>query len=86
MTCPWDRQLPGVWECCRCGREVINCSAKPPLPCEGVEVYSLPSDEAPRFVGVDYGRDGGTTECEVEYLDDGTIKVLDIRHTPAVAQ
>lgn len=46
--------------------------------------YQLESDTFPRFVGVDMGRKGGdvTTECEIERLPDGTIRVLDVRQYP----
>ena len=39
--------------------------------------------EHPRWIGIDYGTDNVTTECEVEFLSDGTIHVLDIRETPS---
>lgn len=47
-------------------------------------VYKLTSDGNPIFVGVDYGRDDITTECEVEMLPDGTVRVLDIREVPKI--
>lgn len=46
-------------------------------------VAQLVPDGNPVFVGVDYGHDEMITECEVEVLPDGVVKVLDIRHTPA---
>ncbi len=48
----------------------------------GGAVAELASDENPRYVGVDYGSDDLTTECEVEFLPGGTMNVLDIRQTP----
>lgn len=44
------------------------------------ELYRLPSDEAPRYVGVDMGSgDDFTAEVEIEILPDGAIRVLGIR-------
>lgn len=45
-------------------------------------VYELPSDTNPIFVGVDYGNGDVHTECEIEVLPNGVMKVLDIRETP----
>lgn len=36
----------------------------------------------PIFVGIDYGAGEVVTECEIEFLPDGTMKMLDIRETP----
>ena len=45
-------------------------------------IAQLASDGPPRWVGIDYGSDGMTTECEVEFLPNGVMRVLDIRQTP----
>lgn len=42
----------------------------------------LASDGAPRWVGIDYGSGDETTECEVELLPDGSIRIMDVRRTP----
>lgn len=44
-------------------------------------LYQLYSDGNPIFVGVDYGVEEYSTECEAELLPDGTIRILDIRIT-----
>lgn len=36
----------------------------------------------PICVGIDYGAGEVMTECEMEFLPDGTMKMLDIRETP----
>lgn len=46
-------------------------------------IAQLVSDGPPRWVGIDYGTDDMTAECEVELQPDGVIKVLDVRYTPA---
>lgn len=32
-----------------------------------------------RIIGVDYGKDGWTTEVEARHLPDGTIEIRDLR-------
>lgn len=49
----------------------------------GWGVQPLEWDSPPVRVGVDYGTDDMTTECDVVLQPGGLIKVLDVRQTPA---
>lgn len=48
----------------------------------GEAVFRLPSETGTRFVGVDFGYNEFTTECEGEIDADGVLRVLDIREIP----